>query len=156
MKSFVKKDKKLMKIMTAFLFVSSSSLILALFGNYTGSLINVIMAISVGVGFWLFLLMGYSLLLIINSHRKKRTNIQQKLGIRQWGIFNFFSNRYAFIFDIVLFVTLLLNVLSWFIPFLGDTLSVICIAVFVFSLHMHCILNGINYKYIKNEGKKNK
>lgn len=137
------------------LFISSFSILLSFFGDYNGSVLNVIMAYAVGILFWVFMLAAYILLIILNSKRKKSRNTAgnnpRKDGKRHLpGAFRFFSNKYAAVADISMILFLILTVVFAFIPVLNQLLEIIFISFFIFSLHMHCILNGVNFTYTLN------
>lgn len=140
--------QKLMKLVFVLLFISSFSLILVLFGDYEGELINKICAYLVGICFWGGLIAGYILFGVINSKRKKKKESAKKRP----GVICFFSNKYAKVFDILFVISLILSVVFMFIPALNQGIVlVLFISVCVFSLHMHSILNGVNYEYIQNQ-----
>ena len=154
----LKQDVKLMKFVIAALALSSFSLIFTIFGDYNGNTLNVIVAVTVGVVFWLFLILGYVVFSRIAVHRKqyeKTQNISRSDNDKprkddnkkKPGIICFFSNPYAVAADIALLVSLAVNVIFLFIPSVNQVAETIFIAILVFSLHMHCILNGVNFKY---------
>ena len=136
--------------------VSSFSLILSSIGNYKGNTINVIAAILAGSFFWLFLIGGYLLFALISGHRKEYEKLKKDSGNSRRvkrrnnrpGIICFFSNKYAAVADFALFISFFLILLFLFIPSVSRNIVIIMISVFVYSLHMHSILNGRNFKYI--------
>ena len=114
-------------------------------------LINKICAYLVGICFWAGLIAGYIVFAVINSKRKKQLKKKKESAKSLPGIICFFSNKYAKVFDILFVISLILSVVFMFIPALNQGfVSVLVISVCVFSLHMHSILNGVNYKYIQN------
>lgn len=150
----MKKDISLMKIVIILLFISSFSLILSLFGDYSGNAFNIIMAYAVGVLFWGGLIAGYAILAVINSHRKNSPVNKTDRSADRVGIISFFSNRIAIIFDCAMPVLLILAIVFMFIPINNQVLTVIIYSLLVFSIHMHCLFNGMNFKYIKSIKKK--
>lgn len=153
-----------MKIVIIALAVSSFSLVLAVFGDYNGSTANIVAAIIAGLLFWLFLILGYVLLAMISKHRKQyekkavdssgnRTkNAENK---KKPGIICFFSNQYALISDVAMGISFILTlVVLLLIPKTPQILQLLLISLTVFSIHMHCVLNGINFKYIRELSKK--
>lgn len=150
----MKKDITLMKMVILLLFMSSFSLILSLFGDYNGNTFNIIMAYAVGVLFWGGLIAGYALLAVINSHRKNCSANKTDTSAGRAGIISFFSDRIAMIFDCAMPVLLILTIVFMFIPFDNPVLTVIVYSLLAFSIHMHCLFNGMNFKYIKSMKKK--
>lgn len=158
--------KKQMNLVIVMLFISSFSLLLSFFGDYNGNVFNIIMAYAVGVLFWGFLIAAYVLLAVVNSKRKKldKDNKEDSQNYRDEhakrytnahkkgnkpGIITFGSSRLAIVFDIVMIIALILTIVFSFIPPLGS-IAVVCFSVLVFAIHMHCILNGVNFRYIYN------
>lgn len=153
-----------MKIIIIALAVSSFSLILATFGDYNGSTANIITAVIAGLLFWLFLILGYVLLAMISKHRKQyekkavdfQTNRTRGTeNKKKPGVICFFSNKYASIADVVMVISIILTlVIVLLIPKTPQMLQLLLISLTVFSIHMHCVLNGINFKYIRKLSKK--
>lgn len=139
-------DKNLMKAIIISLFTSSFSLILSYFGDYQGNIINIIMAYAVGVLFWLGLIIGYVLLFILSKHRKAKTKPKKCKP----GIIVFFSNKPAKIADLTMVGSLILTLVFTFIPFLRFGIEIVFLSILVFSIHMHCLFNGVNFKYINS------
>lgn len=142
---------KSMKAVITLLAVSSFSFLLTYIGNFKGNLPSVIVAYATGILLWGGLISAYIIFAVINSKRKKAA--KEKTTFKEIGLVNFFSNQYAKCFDILLVVFLLLITVSLFVPIL-ENVAVIFITGFVFSLHMHGILNGINFRYLLNKGGK--
>lgn len=155
-----------MNLIIVMLFISSFSLLLSFFGDYNGNAFNIIMAYAVGVLFWGLFIASYVLLAVLNSKRKKLEAEKKEENVnnteehsnryaasrkksRKPGIITFCSNKYAMIFDILMILMLILTVVFSFIPALSS-IAVICFAVLIFSIHMHCVLNGVNFRYIHN------
>lgn len=159
----MKKDIILMKLVVLFLAISSFSLILVPFSDYDGSAFNVVTAIIAGVLFWLFLILGYLVFAGIAKHRKvyeKKATSSNKGRLsradnkKKPGIVCFFSNKFAMIADIVLIASFILTlVMVLFIPQTPQVIQIILISLLLFSLHMHCVLNGINFRYIRERSK---
>ena len=147
-------SSKLIKIIIIMLFISSFSILLAFAGDYGGGMIHIIFAYATGILFWVMLILAYCFFGVLILKRKKELKIKS-FTIKQIGLFKFFSNTYAKIFDILLIVFLLLTIVFFIVPVFNQALSVIFLSCFLFSLHMHGILNGVNYKYIFEEGGSN-
>ena len=155
----MKKDIKLFKTAVIFLAISSFSLLLVMFSDYGGGFLNVTAAVSAGVLFWAFLIGGYVLLYRISKHRKEYEKQQRRSGTRREhrftrpvkkrpGIARFFSNPLASLSDIAMISALAFILVTIFVPIGGRLVEFIAVSVLVFSVHMHCVLNGINYEYI--------
>lgn len=149
----MRRDIKLFKITCILLAVSSFSLLLSFFGDYGGNAFNVVMAALTGILFWACLIAGYALFAVINSHRKKyvkakKSSVSERNRKRLPGIICFFSNKYAIVADFAMILFFILTLVFIFIPFLNQSIAVIAIAILLFSVHMHCILNGMNFRYI--------
>lgn len=104
-----------------------------------------------GISFWVTLFASYILFFIINSKRKK--NVKNKPGIKNMGFFRINSNFLALIFDVLTFFSLIPMLIMMFASASNIILYVFAF-VFVFSLQMHAIFNGQNFKYIFSEIKK--
>lgn len=142
---------KSMKAVITLLAVSSFSFLLTYIGNFKGNLLSVIVAYATGILFWGGLISAYIIFAVINSKRKK--TVKKKTAFKEIGLVNFFSNQYAKCFDILLVVFLLLITISLFVQILENA-TVIFITGFVFSLHMHGILNGMNFRFLLDRGGK--
>lgn len=161
----MKKDVVLMKSVFLMLFISSLSLMLATVADFRGSGIQVFLAYFTGIVFWLFLILGYVLFFQVSKHRKEyeRTRSAEADGegrrrSREYkktpGIICFFSNRYAVVADIAMIIFFILSLVFLLIPSLSQNAAIIFISLFILSLHMHGILNGVNYRYIRSVSKK--
>lgn len=152
------KDRQLMMLSIIMLAISSFSLLLISVSDYAGNAFNVFMAVLTGILFWLFLILGYVLLAVVSHHRKayehehrtaKRSNNKKKPGA-----FCFFSNKYATIADIAMVILFIVLIVIMIIPSKTETLKLIVVPTFIFSVHMHGILNGVNLKYINQLSQK--
>lgn len=156
----LKKDIFLMKLVVVSLFISSFSLLLSFFGSYSGNVFNFIMALMTGILFWIGLIVGYVFLVIVNSHRnrteKKDTDGMSKSKKQKTkpGIICFLSNKYAAVADVAMVLFLVLSLVFLFIPSLSQGIALVFVSFFLFSLHMHCIFNGVNFRYINSIDKK--
>ncbi len=150
----MKTEKKLFDLAIIMLFISSFSILLSFFGSYDGGIFALIMAYAVGILFWGFLILGYIMFAIVNSKRKKseknssNKSERKRITKEKPGIICFFSNKAAMYFDFIMIISFVLTVVFSFIPILNKALCVVFMAILVFSIHMHCILNGVNFKYI--------
>lgn len=102
-----------------------------------------------GGTFWLslFLLVISSLLIDVLRRRSKSfKRIQQ--GERQIGIISFCKNRYAVIADISLAISLTGMACLCIFRTTAQFLMFLFLSFSIFSFGMHCILNGMNYRYV--------
>lgn len=152
----MKNTVKLMKLSIIFVAVSSLSLIGVAFSDFNANGIRHFTAYVTGAVFWIFLIVGYILLAIVSNRRKadKRAKITDKRP----GIICFFTSKEAKIADIGMFAAIVLSLVFSFVPGISAAVRVIFIALLVLSIQMHCILNGVNYRYIRSltEGKTSK
>ena len=98
--------------------------------------------VFIGIVFWLGLAGGIVLSVLLSKQRKAAGADEGKIGI-----INFFSNKPAIVFDCLMIVSCIASIVFLVLQsqiFIGY----ISIALFFFSLEMHCVLNGKNYKYI--------
>lgn len=103
-----------------------------------------------GSSFWLGLILAIVSMMLLDINRRRNVKFQEKYkGLKQFGLVNFFKNKPARIFDIVAAVSFFVNVMIQIIN-VNKTLIFIGISLFIFSFGMHCILNGVNYIYIKS------
>jgi multisubunit Na+/H+ antiporter MnhB subunit len=100
--------------------------------------------------FWLFFALGFVFLRPISRQRKKDRQYRDNRG---FALFQFFSNRPALVFDILLIAGIAALVLTFTVPSLPlpgwTTLAATFTAVF--SLEMHGVFNGKNYAYLINK-----
>ena len=102
-----------------------------------------------GAFFWLGLIGTVYMALKINSCRKNSYRFNEQIGnLKQFGLIHFFQNREAQIMDVVMFVSIIGFIIAK-ICINELLLSFILLALFVFAFGMHCMLNGINYRYLK-------
>jgi len=114
-----------------------------------------------GIWFWLSLIAGYALFILVNKNRKRLMMKQKKQAIKvKPGIIKIFSNKWACIADIAAVISLfgfLITVLI--IP--QKYVTYIFLFAAIFTIQMHGMLNGENFKYIskiikaKQEGTQN-
>lgn len=141
-------QKKILKYtFIAFLVLISVSLLLMPISNGTEES-NRILTICAGLFFWLGLMGTLTMALVINRNRKIDKKFKKEFPkLKQLGIIHFFQNKYACIADVAMFISLVGFLISelWINVLF---VSFFFLAVFVFSFGMHCMLNGINYKYL--------
>ena len=121
------------------LFIGSASIVfMPLSSNISNAEFKLPVIIN-GLVFWISFIFGYLSLALANSQCKKINCEKVK---RKAGLFCFFSNRYAKVFDVLMVVSFIALVLMMIF---GKTLYYvifIILALLVFSINMHCIFNG--------------
>ena len=152
----MKNTVKLMKLSLLCIAVSSLSLICVAFADFGGNGFQCFAAYFTGVVFWTFLIAGYVLLFTVSKRRKADKSVA--LTDMRPGIICFFTGKKAKIADIAMLVTAVLLLVFLFIPSVSTAVRIIFIALLVLSVQMHCILNGVNYRYTQvfTEGKTSK
>ena len=119
---------------TAFL-ISSIAIGFMPLGSYYDGKPQRIIAIVFGIVFWLFLLIGIALSIVIRNLNKAK-KVTGKLGV-----IRFFKNKYAKMADVILIISFVLSVI---IIALESSVyfGAVVFCFFAFSFEMHCILNG--------------
>lgn len=101
-----------------------------------------------GTCFWCGLIGTIWLSIRINLYRKKSKYFNENSEIKkQFGLIKFFQNKIATVADIVMFISILALIIE--ILWINKVMVLyVTIAVLVFSFGMHCMLNGIDYRFI--------
>lgn len=137
--------------------ISLSIVLMPVVGSYDRRFYSV--TPLVGIIFYVGLIGVIVSIILINKKRKAYgSKFNKKFDLFKCGMFSFFQNKIAMIFDIimmgafaimvVLFIMYAINVYYYFktIYFLF-----VVISIFIFSFGMHCMLNGVNYRYFNNK-----
>lgn len=120
--------------------------------------LEVISPLVTGSMFWLFLLIGITSQIVLTVRFKKRCskNKTWHLQKNKIGLLVFGQNLYAKIAD----VSLVLSIVGLIVAMkLTDGTGYSCyifLAMVVYTLSMHCILNGKIYFYIFNQSNEDK
>lgn len=142
-----KRQRKMMWLYTLFLALLAISVCLMPIGSNLKEQTTIIMYVS-GVAFWIGLIGTIFMAVKINNSRKKSYRFNERFGDhKQLGVIHFLQNTEAIIADIAMFVSIVAFIIAkiWISEI---SVSFILLAVFIFSFGMHCMLNGINYRYI--------
>ena len=124
----------------------------------TSSLVTEVNQIPIYINaaaFWVLLIGGYLSIIAFNlrikrhKRRKQRRRFEKR---RLPGIIRFFSNPIAGVFDTIFLLSLLGFILYKTNNQIDGVVSYVLLSILVFAFHMHCILNGRNYNYIRNYG----
>ncbi len=121
--------------------LSDIGLFLSQFVIKSGGQTNRIIAIISGVLFWIGLIIAIVFGLLQNKTTTNK-DINNKIGL-----ISFFSNKPAFVFDVILIVSFIAFVICLIINRMSNIATII-FSIFIFSFEMHCVFNGKNYKYI--------
>lgn len=142
--------QQMLFLYTAFLFLLAVSVAIMPIGSAMADKFKVWIYIS-GTAFWLGSIGTIIMICIINYCRKKDTAFNELYpNLKQLGLINFLKNKYACVADVAVIVSMLgfiitkIYMFELFIPF-------IFLAMTIFFFGMHCMLNGINYVYIKHK-----
>lgn len=107
----------------------------------------------VGALFWIALILTIGMAIRINNSRRRSSAFNIKYeGLRKLGLIHFFQNPKALIMDAIMFASLLAFIIARFLTW-NAIIQFLFVSMFAFSFGMHCMLNGINYIYIKHKTK---
>lgn len=146
----------------ACMMISSLSVLLMPFGDFSGNGGQKALGYVCGVVFWLFLAAGA--LALKFTYRKLKAEGQEDSTAEKGrpAIFTFFSSRPAAAADIVLAVSFLWNILSAAGIIKLEFLNIVSASALFMSFHLHYMLNGKAFAYIskkfsqgRNKGGKN-
>lgn len=105
----------------------------------------------VGALFWIALLSTIRMAIRINSSRRKNSAFNSKYGnLKRLALIHFFQNKKALIMDAIMFASLIAFVITRLVTN-NLIIQFLFVSMFAFSFGMHCMLNGINYIYIKHK-----
>lgn len=134
--------------------VSALSLLFIPLVNINGTGAAKIFAYVIGAVFWIGLVVEQVFFWRANSARRKVENRIRRNGGQiikgRIGLVSFFKNKEAFITDIVLFISAVATTIISILNFKLEWLLIISVVMLFVSFNLHCMLNGINYSYIKS------
>lgn len=150
MKDQVKKLKIWFYISITLLGISSSAILLVMFADFNGNQMQKAMGYLVGIIFWVGIIAGYTVFWKLNRELKKilKQHYRRKRKSRI-GLITFFSSLHGMIADIICGICFLVLTVLLITKNNAEWLTIIFISLFAFSLQMHCLLNGENFKHIK-------
>jgi len=128
-------------------FISSATVWFIPLVSFDGELWQRIAAYILGASFWLGLIAGFAFLVILNLMRRKEKHRASIPFI--W----FFRNKIALVFDIALVIGLAGVIVMLFVDGLNQWMSAGILFTFIFSLEMHGMFNGENYKFVSGKKK---
>lgn len=112
---------------------------------------NVLNAIF-AVLFWVCLILYIASVMLSSNERKKIEKSKfrvKKLKKNHIGILKFFQNKEAVIFDVLLFISTALIIVSVIMKTEFEWLIAVGLFLWFVSFNLHCLFNGKNYTYIK-------
>lgn len=96
----------------------------------------------VGLLFWIGLLTGIVMQIVAVGMSKG------KRGKYRIGLFSFMKNIYGMIADIMVVVSIVVFIIGMIITHKSGYICYVAIALFTFSISMHCVCNGRVFRYI--------
>lgn len=104
-----------------------------------------------GVLFWIGFFSTIRTAVKINKSRRRSLTFNERYGkLKKLGLIHFFQNKAAAMMDAMMFVSLIVFIAARFLGW-SITVRFLLVSMFLFSFGMHCMLNGINYIYIKHK-----
>lgn len=94
-----------------------------------------------GILFWLPLIIGVVLQVILSLNYKKNIN-KNMTDNKQFGAISFFKNKIAAVFDVISVISFIAFITMLIFTSATSYFCYILISLFAFSFCMHCILNG--------------
>lgn len=147
-----KQTEKLFLCSAASFSLMSLSILFMPLASELSEITNRISILVVGCVFWIGIVLGFVLLLMVNKERKEcfvksnKQNMQHNRGIRKSFLC---PNFPATIFGFVMMMSLLGFIILLFTNLKYGYVPFILLFLIVFSLCMYCLFNGKNYRYIK-------
>lgn len=152
MNRLYKKLKIINIISVFFLFCSSASVFLLPFTSMeelSNDTKDILSPSVIGGIFWIGILIGYLLLLYENTQRKKELKKNGKVKRAIPGAFQIFRNKKAMMIDCIFIISLLGLIICQSVTIIKPNLGYTMIFLVLFSFHLHCYINGENYKYME-------
>lgn len=107
-------------------------------------------SIAAGSLFWAGLALGWMFFALTNHVRRRSADLPRG-ALRRYGLFRFFSNLPAIVADVLAAAAVIGSVLCF--VFQKDNQLVFCmLALSVFSIYMHALLNGVNFRFVTTGG----
>jgi hypothetical protein len=145
MRAEIRKLKTWFSISIGCIGLSSASLLMIPFADFRGSPPQKAIGYVIGTVFWAGIIAGYIIFWLLSRSRKQIPS-NGRCTKPRIGIISFFRTFTGMIADVICGLSLIGLVIA--IAVAGDHagwFTFLLIAVFIFSLQMHSILNGENY-----------
>lgn len=148
-RSYRRRQKMLRHYIIALIVLSLSVFLMPIVnGIKTGTRVPIYMD---GALFWIGFISTVRMAVKINSSRRRSASFNKRYGKqKKLGPVHFFQNREAVLMDVMMFVSLIAFIAARFLRW-NTTVRFLLVSMFLFSFGMHCMLNGINYIYIKHK-----
>lgn len=147
----VKKIKRLFWLAIAFIAVASGTfLLMPLVTEATQN--RRMLTMAIGIAFWLSSIAGYALLIAANIERRWFINHKVDGDVKMNclpGVISFFQNILGTVFDVIMFMSLVMLLIIAFTKWRYDYISYILLSLFYLSLNLHSMFNGRIYKSTK-------
>lgn len=148
----IKRDKRIFYLSCISLSISSLALLGVAKGSFNEFDGSKAVAFAVAITFWVGLILGYILLCVVNSHRKKyEASNKSRRKSTGCGLIRFFSNSAAMVVDSILIITLVLFILFRVLNNISIYFDLTVIALLICSIHLHGLFNGKNFRYINQD-----
>jgi hypothetical protein len=129
--------------------ISSSVVLFVPYLSFEAGSKNKTAAYALGGAFWLFLIGGIAFQIILTRLRKKNSTSPRARPV----LLRFCSNKAAIVFDLLLVLSLIGNIVFLFLISDLEWLQISVIFGLILGIEMHFVFNSENYKYInKNMG----
>lgn len=159
MKQKLSEVKSCFWLAVVFLGILSFTFILMPIANYMEGILQRSILFLIGCLFWGALISGYFFLILTYKNYKRTVSkkiLKENESMHAFELLAICSNQEAKITDIVLLADLMLLLVINLLKKTDGIFSYIGLAVFVFTIHMHCMFNGNIYRKIKGERKREK
>ena len=110
-----------------------------------------VFSFAAGIMFWATIVLSAVFLVILSVRRKKfykKYGLKLNNEIKRIGLFSFFKNKPAIVVDIVMVICLTALVTVFFLSGGTEYICYVFISLSVFTVTMHCLLNGKIYFYV--------
>ena len=150
-RSYYRRQKMLRNYTIALAILSLSIFLMPIVNGFKES--TKIPMLMDGVLFWIALISTVGMAIRINNSRRRSSAFNKNYeGLKKLGLIHFFQNKLALIMDMIMFASLITFIVARFLAW-NITVQFLFVSMFAFSFGMHCMLNGINYIYIKHKTK---
>lgn len=149
-------DRRLVKYLTVTIILAFLEFVVILFiplVNLDGAMMQRISAYILAAMFWISVVTEVFLVELSTYERRwieRRGYRSNELRYSKLGVISFFKNPEAVVADIVLFISVIVVWIAAWLQIETEWVIIAGVSVLVLSFNLHCILNGKNYRYIKN------
>lgn len=122
------------------------------FVSIEGTMIQKTLAYIIAFLFWISIIFEIVLVRLSDKERRKsgkRFYIRRKINQSPIGMFSFFKNKEAIVVDIIFIISIVSIVIIICMHAKASWIIISVVSIFILSFNLHCILNGRNYRYLK-------